>query len=112
MNAPKTRGAAIAAKCKDCIHDPSASGTWREQASVCTSTDCPLWGFRPLTRTPPDWIKSHDPADLPDGWKSLHHDEAICRLRSSVDDRASRAPVALHGSTPGMGAVPPQRGNP
>ena len=112
MNAPRTRGAAITAKCKDCIHDPAAAGTWREQVSVCTATDCPLWGFRPLNRTPPAWIKSHDPADLPEGWKSLDQDEAVRRLRASIDDKASGARVALHGSTPGMGAVPPQRVTP
>lgn len=40
----------IEAKCKDCIYDPAAGGTWREQVELCTSEKtCPLWPVRPLT---------------------------------------------------------------
>ena len=99
MNAPKTRSAAIAAKCKDCIHDPAASGNWKEQASACPCIDCPLWRFRPVSRTAPAWIKSHDPADLPDGWTSLHHDEAIRCLRATSRDNAEREAPARSDST-------------
>lgn len=93
MSAPRTRGQAIAAKCKDCIHDPAASGNWKEQVGACACTDCPLWRLRPVSRAAPAWIKSHDPADLPEGWTSLHHDEAIRRVRGSDctgNDKAER----------------------
>lgn len=40
---------AIAAKCKDCIYDPLAGGTWRQQTEECNIQDCPLWEFRPLS---------------------------------------------------------------
>lgn len=42
-----TKTEAIAAKCRDCIHDPCESGTWREQVRNCTSNDCALWEHRP-----------------------------------------------------------------
>ena len=40
---------AIADKCKDCIYDPLAGGTWREQVESCRSTRCALWPVRPIT---------------------------------------------------------------
>ena len=36
-------------KCKDCIYDPLAGGTWREQTESCRSVRCPLWPVRPIT---------------------------------------------------------------
>lgn len=42
--------AAIDAKCRECIHNPHASGTWREQVTACTSRGCPLYPVRPLSR--------------------------------------------------------------
>ena len=33
-------------KCKDCIYDPTASGTWRQQVALCTAKSCPLWDVR------------------------------------------------------------------
>jgi hypothetical protein len=38
---------AINAKCKECIYDRVADGTWREQVESCTSQDCALWILRP-----------------------------------------------------------------
>lgn len=38
---------AINAKCKDCIYDPLAGGTWRQQTEACTITACSLWPLRP-----------------------------------------------------------------
>jgi hypothetical protein len=40
---------AINAKCRECIHDPLAGGTWRAQVEACTCTRCPLFAFRPKT---------------------------------------------------------------
>lgn len=45
--------AAIAAKCKDCVHDPAVPGTWRQQVALCTCTDCALWVHRPQPRIAP-----------------------------------------------------------
>jgi len=113
MTASNTRGAAIAAKCKDCIYDAAAAGTWAEQVSCCPCTDCPLWQFRPLSRNAPAWIKSHDPAGLPEGWKSLHHDEAIRRLRGAVvADLPDGAAPRAHGRTRDTKAMVTQRGTP
>jgi hypothetical protein len=45
------RAAAINAMCVNCIYDPDAlgCGSWRQQVEDCTSTDCPLYKYRPLT---------------------------------------------------------------
>lgn len=78
-----TRSRAIAAKCRECLHDQSAAGTWREQIAACACTLCPLWAYRPLPRTPPACIASKNPADLPQGFRGLSHDEAIGLVRAS-----------------------------
>ena len=44
-----TRKQAIDEKCKDCNYDSLDKGTWKEQVESCTSTDCSLYTFRPLT---------------------------------------------------------------
>ena len=41
---------AIGAKCKWCIFDSREPGNWREQVTMCTATDCPLWHCRPKVR--------------------------------------------------------------
>ena len=41
--------AKIVAKCIDCIVDPLARGTWRQQVENCASPDCPLYEVRPRT---------------------------------------------------------------
>jgi len=46
-----SRTAAIAAKCKDCIFDPLARGTWREQVAACENGGCALNPVRPVPRS-------------------------------------------------------------
>lgn len=41
---------AVDEKCKDCIYDPLAGGTWRQQVEACEMRDCSLWPLRPITR--------------------------------------------------------------
>ena len=41
---------AINEKCKDCIYDPLAGGTWLKQVELCTMPDCPLFPVRPMPR--------------------------------------------------------------
>jgi len=100
-NAPRTRGAAIAAHCRECIHDPNAPGTWREQVAACGSTSCALWRFRPVQggKSCPPWIKSHDPADLPEGWPKIDSAEAVRMMRASVTDKASGCAVERNAET-------------
>ena len=45
-----SRQKAINDKCKDCIYDPLAGGTWRQQVESCEIMDCPLWVFRPKSK--------------------------------------------------------------
>ncbi len=44
--------AAINAKCKSCIFDPLAMGTWRQQVTLCSVYSCPLWEIRPVSSSP------------------------------------------------------------
>lgn len=46
-----SRASAIAAKCRECIHDPIAAGTWREQVASCVSANCPLHALRPVPQS-------------------------------------------------------------
>ena len=39
-------------KCKSCIYDPKASGTWRQQVTLCSVTSCPLYLRRPVSKAP------------------------------------------------------------
>jgi len=43
---------AINAKCKSCIYDPHAPGTWRQQVHACDNTGCPLHDVRPRAEKP------------------------------------------------------------
>ena len=42
--------AAIDAKCRSCVYDPDAPGTWRAQVADCAGVSCPLYAVRPLPR--------------------------------------------------------------
>ena len=44
-----TRQSAINEKCKDCIYDSLAGGTWLAQVEGCTDTKCSLHEYRPKT---------------------------------------------------------------
>lgn len=37
----------IAAKCIECVYDPTEAGTWRKQVENCTCIRCPLHPVRP-----------------------------------------------------------------
>ncbi|EZP73618.1 hypothetical protein BV96_01059 [Sphingomonas paucimobilis] len=50
-NTRMSRAAAIAAKCRDCIFDPLARGTWREQVAACEGGHCALHPVRPVPRS-------------------------------------------------------------
>ena len=43
-----SRAKAIDKFCKSCIYDKLDVGTWRYQTEHCKSTDCELYGFRPM----------------------------------------------------------------
>lgn len=40
---------AIEGKCKDCIYDEAATGSWRSQVEACKDKSCSLWEVRPVT---------------------------------------------------------------
>ena len=47
----RSRKQAIEAFCKHCIYDSKWDGTWRQQTEACETDDCPLYDFRPTSRT-------------------------------------------------------------
>jgi len=47
-----SRKLAIERMCRQCIYDPHAGGTWRQQTEECPSTTCPLWRYRPRSASP------------------------------------------------------------
>ena len=38
--------------CKDCIYDPYAAGTWRQQVTLCSVKTCEFHDVRPKTSYP------------------------------------------------------------
>ncbi len=48
---------AINKKCRSCIYDPAGAGTWRQQVTLCSCLDCPLYELRPISCRPiPDRV--------------------------------------------------------
>ncbi len=43
---------AVDSKCRECIYDVGAIGTWRQQIQDCTAKKCPLYKHRPLPIPP------------------------------------------------------------
>jgi hypothetical protein len=41
---------AINGYCRQCIYDSADAGTWRQQVTLCTSTECSLYPVRPLSQ--------------------------------------------------------------
>lgn len=37
----------VNAKCCECVYDPLAPGTWRQQVENCGGVSCPLYSKRP-----------------------------------------------------------------
>ena len=54
----RTRQQSIEAMCRECTYDELDEGTWRMQVERCELTDCPLYQYRPRSRS-----KSNDKAD-------------------------------------------------
>ena len=73
MRKKRSRKQAIEEKCKECSYDPEdkGAGTWRQQIEACVMPDCPLYEFRPLSRTNSPTLlsgvaKNDTPQDFPD----------------------------------------------
>jgi hypothetical protein len=46
-----TRSKAITKHCFECIYDQEAAGTNRQQVTLCSVRSCPLYPFRPTTKS-------------------------------------------------------------
>lgn len=84
-----TRQQAINAHCRSCICDEDNGGRWTEQVGVCSSTDCPLWQYRPIPSNASEWVKLRDPDLVPKGWEQFDHPKAIKSLYSEAGARVS-----------------------
>jgi len=42
---------AVNDKCRECLYDPLSNGNWRQQITACTSPNCPLFPFRPISKS-------------------------------------------------------------
>ena len=69
----RSRKQAITEYCKECSYDPEdkGAGTCRQQIEACVMSDCPLYEFRPMSRTnsptlPSGVAKNDTPQDFPD----------------------------------------------
>jgi len=67
----RSRKQAIEEYCKECSYDPEDKGTWRQQIEACVMTDCPLYEFRPVSRTNSPTLvsgvaKTDTPQDFPE----------------------------------------------
>ena len=102
---------AIANKCKDCIYDSEAAGSWRQQSAACTVVDCALWTFRPLHGTPPAWLAARDAARLPDNWRSMPDGQAVGMVTGRVPKGCEGTPfkdnaVSGDSCSPAVSAMP------
>ena len=43
---------AINDKCRSCAFDKANVGSWRVQVTLCSCKSCPLYGVRPVTKSP------------------------------------------------------------
>ena len=52
--------------CKTCIFDPKAAGTWRQQVTLCSVTNCALYPVRPASnaRIPESVLKYYGVTEL------------------------------------------------
>ena len=51
---------AINQNCKDCVYDEIATGTWRQQVTLCSVKSCALYDVRPKTTRPiPESVLSY-----------------------------------------------------
>ena len=57
---------AINQNCKDCVYDEIATGTWRQQASLCSVKSCALYDVRPKPTHPiPESVLSYYGVKMP-----------------------------------------------
>ena len=72
--------AVINAKCRECVYDAKAAGTWREQVAQCSVIRCALWPMRPAPSGGPFADPPRNPATVtrewlrrPLGWANSGH---------------------------------------
>lgn len=90
-----SRAAAINSKCRDCIHDDHAPGSWRAQVAQCAAVGCPLWPWRPAPRSGPFASPPRDPENVTPEWRRASVGSAFSALAEGhAGDCAPRQGVA------------------
>lgn len=94
---------AINDKCKSCVYDNLAAGTWRQQVTLCPVTDCALWPHRAQTKAKiPDSVLRYygiDPTYFQH--KATTPNQATTKSSSSSDDGKT---ASFQGLTDGFEA--------
>ncbi len=66
---------AVNEKCKSCIYDEMAKGTWRQQVTLCSVWSCPLFDARPTTDRIPESVLNYygitSPESLDQEWEEF-----------------------------------------
>ena len=70
---------AINEKCRDCIYDSLAGGTWRQQTEACTCTDCSLFPYRPVS-TSKSTVKS---GQMPEGLRRYREEQKALKSKEN-----------------------------
>ncbi|MGH9811325.1 MAG: hypothetical protein ACRD9W_29465, partial [Terriglobia bacterium] len=91
---------AINSKCRDCIHDAAAPGSWRAQVAACPCIRCPLWPYRPAPSVGPLADPPRDPKTVSREWVSMPHGMAVSG-HPLTDQGAPLEVVAGHGGSLG-----------
>lgn len=94
-----TRGQSIAAKCRQCTHDPHSPGTWREQVAQCSVIACPLWAFRPAPAGGPFANPPRDPETVTPEWRRAPVGRAFSAIGGPIASNPPprHPPQADHG---------------
>ena len=71
---------AINEKCKDCIYDPLAGGTWLKQVGDCIDTPCPLHPYRPGQDNRNLEVNSLVKRSIPEGLKRFQEQKRASKL--------------------------------
>ncbi len=92
---------AINEKCKDCIYDDLAAGSWLQQVTICSSKSCPLYEVRPKSKSamPKSVLVYYDiKSGTSQGLKSIPDNEVAQSVESSKDlvDELSILAIKCH----------------
>lgn len=81
---------AINDKCKECIYDSRAEGTWRQQVKNCTSPGCKLYEVRPMPHSVNNEVNLKEKSS-----ELVQKEEQLALSLNSSDTDETRQEIAL-----------------